>query len=760
MKRSLGIFLFLLGTLPLPLVAQDLMAGGISITGNNRVDESAIKMQLKSLQDLKERGITSQESISQDVKTLYQTGFFDQVSVLRRGEVLLFSVVEKPVVRKVFIKGNDSISESDLVGVFQFGAARFLDKGKLKNLTTIGAAYYQQRGFYDAKVNYSIVPVDNNQVDVTFSVTEGDKYAIDEIAFRGTDKIDEDELRDVIETKRYKWWNSWLFGTGRVKEDVLETDRLRLRQHLFDNGLIDGSVSEPSIEKSGDGELTVYFDIKEGPEFRVGKITASGDLLDGSVAKTTEDLEVESNDIFNASKVRGDTFKISDRFGDQGYAFTNVEPDTEIDRSRNLVNLNYKVNKGKKVKIRRIRVKGNDKTYDNVIRRELRVAETEFYSSSKIKRSESLLRRLGFFQDVSISNVPTGVEDQIDLDVEIKEASTASFSAGVAYSSFDGVIFNARVTENNLMGTGRRLDLFADVGSFRNDVILSFTDPRVADSFLRLGVNGVFTQRDFFDFDRNQAGGGLLIGYPFEEVFGDAMQDIRGELRYDLYQNEILNVDQEEAAEFVIESEGTTVSSSFTPALIRNTIDNPLNPSDGSLQDISIELAGAGGDQQYYLTEAVNQIYTPVADTSFGRFTFSLRTRVGYGDTFDDDPFPLFRRYFPGGINSVRGFRNRSLGPEDERGNLFGGSKQFVNNVELIFPLVNSAGLNGVIFYDVGQAFDDDEGIRFSDLRRSPGFGFRWNSPMGPIRVEFGFPESREEGEKGMQTQFSFGAPL
>jgi outer membrane protein insertion porin family len=194
--------------------------------------------------------------------------------------------------------------------------------------------------------------------------------------------------------------------------------------------------------------------------------------------------------------------------------------------------------------------------------------------------------------------------------------------------------------------------------------------------------------------------------------------------------------------------------------LIRNTINNPLNPTSGSRQIISYEQAGLGGDQEYYVVEARNSWFYPLLETSFGEFVLSDRSSFGYGESLNDDPFPLFKRYFPGGINSVRGYRNRTLGPEDENGREYGGSKQLVNNLELIFPLINSAGFKGVIFYDVGQAFDDNEPIAVDALRQAWGYGIRWNSPMGPIRVEFGHPIARQENERGVQTMFSFGAPL
>jgi outer membrane protein insertion porin family len=261
------------------------------------------------------------------------------------------------------------------------------------------------------------------------------------------------------------------------------------------------------------------------------------------------------------------------------------------------------------------------------------------------------------------------------------------------------------------------------------------------------------------DFRRELAGGSITFGYPGERVFGEIAEDLQLSTKYELLRVDIYDID-DDAAQFVKDSSGKSTSSAVTPSITRNTINNPMNPTRGSKQVLSVELAGLGGDQDFYLVEARNSWFKPLVESSYGDIVISDRTSFGYGESLNNDPFPLFRRYFPGGINSVRGFRNRTLGPVDENGREYGGSKQIVNNLELIFPLVNSAGFKGVVFYDVGQAYDDNQSITIDELRQAWGYGFRWASPMGPIRVEFGYPLDRKPGESAVQTMFSFGAPL
>lgn len=739
--------------------AESFNVSGVRIEGNRRVDTAAMLTQLKH-----SSGTVTSEQIDEDSKSLYRTGFFDQVTASivpggAAGDVLKYAVVEKPMVRKVFLQGNKRIKEDDLRDVLKFTGGRFLDRSKIQSLMRAGVGYYQSQGFYDAAFDYSIVPVGDNQVDVTFLITEGDKVKISEIAFRGLDQVDESDLIDVMQTKRYKWWSSWLLGTGRLHPDMLENDRAIMRQYFLDHGYVDATISDPQVERDGDA-LRVAFDINEGRQYTVAEITASGDLVNGSVAETIEGIETEVGETFSASQVRDDSFKISEKFTDKGFAFANVVPNTSVNPSEATVSLDFASSKGEPVTVNRINIRGNQKTYDHVIRRELTIGEQELYSSSKVKRSQQLLERLGYFEEANIATVPTEGKDEVNLDVNVREGATGTFSAGAGYSTSDGALFNARLTENNILGTGRSASINADIGTERDNLVLSVNDPRVNDTYWALGMDLLRSDREYDDFDRRLTGGSIEAGYPLDQVFGEWAQDISFSLKYELLQVNIRNVDEDEAAQLVVDSEGTSTSSAISPRFVRNTINNPLNPVRGSRQVLSFEWAGLGGDEEYSLLEARNTLYQPMFDLGFGDFIFSWRAVLGYGESRGDGKFPLFRRYFPGGINSVRGFKNRTLGPRDQNGRRFGGSKELVTNFEMIFPLINSAGLRGVVFYDLGEAFDDDERIEFGDLRRAYGGGIRWQSPLGPIRVEFGFPINREEGESNMVTLFSFGAPF
>lgn len=737
---------------------ESFSVSGVVIEGNRRIDTNAIKSQIKG-----GSGRVTTSQINEDVKTLYNSGFFDQVTVSAITDEsgtrrLRYSLVEKPVARKILIKGNDEVSESDLSEVLKFDSRRFVDRNKIQSMIRKAVSYYQAQGFYDATLDYSTTAVGENEVDITFSVKEGARYRVREVRVQGAREVDEDLALEKLQIKEYKWWSSWLFGTGRVNQEMTDADKQALRQFLMDNGFLEGSVGEAVVEKRDDG-LYVSFDITEGQQYKIGKITASGDLAKNSQDATLEGIKSEAGEVFNATDVRNDIFTITDKFSDEGYAFANVVPNTSINKGDATVDLDFQSTKGNLVTINKINVSGNEKTYDNVVRRTLKIEEQQLYSGSKIKRSQTLLQRLGYFDEVNISNQPTSDPNKVDLDVNVKEATTGSFSAGAGYSTNNGAIFNTRVSENNLFGTGRRANLNLDFGSQISNQILSFDDPRVDDTNLSAGVDLLRTTRVFNDFNRELAGGSFNLGYPGEVLFGSVAEDINLNAKYELLRVNINDVD-DNAAQLVLDSQGQSTSSSVTPSLTRNTINNPLNPTKGSKQVLSVEFAGLGGDQDFYLFEAKNSWFYPLVESAWGDLVISDRTSFGYGESLNDNPFPLFRRYFPGGINSVRGFKNRTLGPVDLNGQEYGGSKQLVNNLEMIFPLINSAGFKGVVFYDFGQAYDDNQSIDISGLRQAWGYGIRWASPLGPIRVEFGYPLDKQPGEAGMQTMFSFGAPI
>lgn len=732
----------------------------IELGGLNSIEEESLWQHI----DI-ERGYVTPDDIDEVTRALYATGFFDQIKVFfkpvykEKTRVLSFELREKKTVRKVFVEGNEEVSQDDLKEILKFKGNRFFDKKILLDLKEQALMLYQSKGFYEAEIDTYVKGVNKTEVDITFTIKEGERYRIAEISVNGLVDLSESKALSSMQTQEYVWWKSWLTGSGRLNKAMLAQDQKLLRQFLIDNGYVEASVADPEIQRR-DSKLYISFDVKQGSKYEFGDVSVDGDLINKSKVETLEDIGISNGDTFSGEKLRRASFKISEKFSDIGYAFVNVVPKTAIDRKSRSVAVRFSVKKGEVVSVNKINIEGNQKTYDHVIRREILVDEGQTFSGKKVRRSEALLRRLGFFDEATIVSTPVKDKpDKVDLDVNVKEGATGSFSAGAGVSSSDGLVFNVRLSERNFLGTGRSLNANVNIGTIRDNIVFSLNDRRLFNSFWATGLDIRRNQLIFDDFERRVTGAGITGGYPLEQIFGEDFNDIRFSLKYEYMKVDITDV-EEEAADFIKESTGKTTASSFTPRFTRNTIDNPLNPTSGSKQIIATEIAGVGGDEEYIIFDFKNHVYTPLFDTKKGPVVFSWRFQFSYGENLNDGRLPLFKRFFAGGINSVRGFRVRELGPKDENGSEFGGSKQIVNNLELIFPLVTSAGIRGVLFFDIGDALDDDEDIEFSELRMAYGAGIRWMSPMGPLRIEFGSPLDREDNESNFVTLFSFGTPL
>ena len=756
--RSFICFIVFFGMFLAPIAAFAQTVREIVVEGNQRVEESAVLVQVTSKID---KPVDS-SLVESDIKDIYRTGYFDSVAAkLRQGSsglVLVFVVDERPAIRKVKIAGNDEVDKDTIEEKLNINRRTFLDRRKIAAGIEEVRRHYESEGLYGTEIELDITDVDENQVDLSIDITEGEKQIIRKISFEGNSAFDDGELRGLLSTTKYKWWISWLTGSGVVKEEDLERDVALITRHYLSNGYVDAKISKPEIEKIDDG-LKLIYGVTEGEQFNFGNIKVSGDLIEDNAEKTIDGIAANTGDVFNVEILREDSFLISEKFTDIGYAFVNVDPATSIDRKTKLIDVNFAVSKGELIHVNRINISGNRKTRDNVIRRSITIAERELFSSSKIKRSQQLLQRLGYFDEVTITPSPTGNKNEVNLDVAVREGNTGTFSAGAGVSSGDGFIVSTRISENNLFGSGNALTMDINTGSRRENYVLSFDNPRVNDTRWSMGLDALSVEREFDDFDRNQAGGSIRFGYPLWFLGQEYLDDIRFSLEYQLLRIKIDEIDKD-APTLIQQEAGTSTSSSISPRLVRNTIDNPLDPSGGSRQSVAIELAGLGGDEKFWLAQASNTFYYSLWDSPIGNFVFSNRVRLGWGETFNDDNFPLFRRFFPGGINSVRGFDSRELGPKDADGNEFGGNKQLIANFELIFPLIDSLGLKGVAFYDAGNAFDDDQDIEFGDLRQAVGWGVRWRSPIAPLRIEIGYPLDREDGDKSVVTNFSFGAPL
>ena len=780
--RGRGPWLALAAMLALVLDGVALGAQGepsiahVGITGNLRVEEDAIRVHLHSQVGQP----FDQESVDRDIRAIYAMGFFDQVDadvskVAENRVEIVFRVKERPLVRSVKIEGNQKIKREELDGALKIRAHTILDPEKARQGIEAGKKLYVEKGYLDAQLTFTTEPVGENEVDLLYKVEENKPVKVVDVGFEGNKAFSDRKLRGVMQT-RENWLFGFITGAGVLNKEVLRTDVERLTAWYYDHGYITVRVDEPRVERKDDG-LHITVKVDEGEQYKVGTVAIAGENTPPETKPLLQGLSVTPGEVFKASGLREDTQKLTERLSEDGYAFATIEPETEMRPEDKQVDITYRVNRGKPVVVDRIDVTGNTKTRDKVIRREMRLQEQELFSASKLRKSREALQRLGFFQNVEITTRRAAEEDRMQVVVDVKEAQTGAFSAGAGFSSADQLLFNARIVENNLFGRGQRLELSGDIGSLRRNIILSFTEPYFRDTPLTVGLNAFSWKLRFDDFDRSGTGFGTTLTYPvtalgYTELWGLPLEEVRVGSDYRIESAEINGLGLNATRSIRVE-EGKSLISSVTPRVTRNTLNHYFDPTAGSFQDLSLEVAGLGGER-FMKAEARERWYkTFWRSKLLGDFTYSFGGTLGYGfmgeGGVNGDELPLFERYFPGGISSIRGFKTRTLGPREARKDIFGrvisttpvgGSEEAIINNEVIFPLVPSIGLKGVVFVDAGNAYSGDQGFSLSETRYSSGAGVRWLSPIGPLRIELGKALNTKPHDQTSLLLFSFGAPF
>jgi outer membrane protein insertion porin family len=743
----------------------------VVIEGNQRVEREGMRIHIRT----RAGTLLDEKTVDTDIRELYAMGFFDDVEADLRQEgerwILVYRVNERPLIRDIEIKGNEELEREELDAALKLRPNTILDRLKLNRGIQEAKKLYDNKGYLDADIQWSTAPVGSNEVVLTYTIDEKEIVRVQDINFEGARAFTPRKLRGLLQTQE-EWLLSFVTGAGNLDREILQTDMERLTAFYYDNGYIDVRIDEPVVERNEDG-LQVTIKIDEGEQYTVGKVDIGGDQLP-DMTRARSLLQLTPGETFRSSKLRDDITTLTEVYGDQGYAFVNVAPDTPVDPAAKTVDVIYTVSKGPVVFIDKIIVTGNTKTRDKVIRRELELEEQRRFSGRKLRRSQLRLQRLGFFEDVNLTTRKADQEDRLDLLVDVKEGSTGTFSAGAGVSSGESFLFNVRLAENNLFGRGQRLVLNADFGSIRRNFTLDFTEPYLFDTQLTFGIRLFNWELFFDDFTRGGTGASFRLLYPFvalglTNVGGFSLQDARVGIEYRIEESMIDDVSSN-ASPLLRAEQGTQLTSSITPRLLRDTRNHPFVPTDGSLQDFSLEIAGLGGESKFIKFESVLRWYYPLwRSETLGTFVLSTGSNFAYGLGYGEDrELPLFERYFPGGINSVRGFEILSLGPQNLvtnaegfliRRDRLGGSNQLIFNNELIVPLVESLGLRGVVFFDAGNAFSAAEGYDMGEMRLSTGAGVRWLSPIGPLRIEVGFPLNPKRGDDEQRVMFSFGGP-
>ena len=751
----------------------------VRVQGNLRVEEDAIRLSIQAEQGLP----FDQDVVDRDVKAIYRMGFFDDVSADFSAEgTLTYTVKERPYVKDVEILGNDKVSKEDIDTALGIRPRTALDAGRLQEGLQRVLRLYSEAGHVNTRVDYVLTPAENNQTIVTLTVVEGKTLLVKKIAFEGNRTFSDDELKDNMNTKEA--WIIPFTSRGRLDPDVLTNDTALLSALYYDHGFVDHKIDEPIILTRGEG-LEVVIRIQEGQRYRVGAVKVGGDL-GGTPKRLLDDVTLTSGQIFRRSRLLNDVTALQQRYADRGYAFVEVSPVTRFDPAGRLVDVTYMIKRGPPVYFDQVKIAGNLKTRDKVIRRELEVTEKGRFSSAKVRESRNALLRTGFFKDVTVSTEKSEKKDRVDLLVKVEEAPTGTFSVGAGYSTASAFSFRTSVEERNLFGTGRRVSANLVLSKTDQDIVFGLVEPHVFDSRADLGFDVFHTTAEFASWTNRRTGFATRISAPIRYVrlpyFGrradvyrtegldtepgfSLLDHLHGGIGYTLFRSKITDVDDD--APSSIEA-GESLTSAVTPRLSYDTRNHFFVPTEGTRSVTSLKLAGLGGDNRFMRSDASLSWYYPVfKNFEWGeKYALMLGGRVGYGASWTDRELPLFERYFAGGINSVRGYEYRTLGPREcpedtpdcDDPEVIGGNKQLILKTELHFPILDQWGFRGSVFLDQGQAFGPSQNIRLEDLKRSLGLAMQWQSPIGPVKLSWAFPLNADPSDHKEVLGFAFGA--
>lgn len=728
----------------------------IRVEGNRRVEVEAIRRALHT----RTGEVFDPTRTGEDLRALWALKYFADIQLLvqrlPKGIVYVVRVQERPAVREVRPEGNDELSNDDLKESITIKPHSILDLDAIRRDAKKIQEKYVEKGFFLAEVNHRLDAVaDTNEVDVVFVIREHSKVLVKEIRFLGAEKVPAEDLKKEMITKEGSFL-SFLTGDGIYREEAFQRDLAKIQGVYYDRGFVNVKVEHPWTSVSADKRfIFISLKIEEGEQFRISALDFSGDLL---VSKEELRKRMGSNegDLFNRSQIARDIEAINDIYYDDGYAYANISPVTKIDAESRTIALTMDIQKGKQVTIERIEITGNTKTRDKVIRREVRVYEGELFNGSGMKRTRERITALGYFETVEVTHKPGSDDTKVVVSVEVKEKATGTFQVGLGFSSVENFVLQAQVSQNNLFGWGQSGSVSATVSALRSFFQLSYMDPHFFDTDFIFSTDLFRIQADYGGFVRDSIGGDLNFGYHLTE-------DLMANMTYTReYVHMETNLESEDVFPLANQARNG-VTSSVRLSTSFDKRDNRLMPRSGSIHYVSAEFAPAflGGTLLFARYTGYTRWYFPL----FWGIVFKTNATLGYIQQLDaTQPLPISELYYLGGISTVRGYLLRSLTPtllvgSSRRPDAFvtpfpvGGDKEAIFNFELEFPIFEKIGIRGVVFYDAGNAFargepffTDRQDDLFLGVFHSTGFGFRWFSPIGPLRFEWGIPLNPREG--------------
>jgi len=720
----------------------------VEVEGNRRVPtETILKYAVEPGEEF------SMADIDNSIKNLFSADIITDVKVDMRVDddrlVIVYMVKEKPYVSNVIFNGNSELKTSLLEEELVPMKGQILDNRKVEaNIQMIREKYHDER-FYSVSINVDIEEKENNSVDVVYLIDEGVEARIYNINIIGNKHFKRKEILKEIETSEKGFW-SWLTGSGKLKKSQLAIDMDKIQGMYLREGYAKVQVGEPRINISENHkkiDLTIV--IEEGKRYKVGDVNFEG-YKAVKLDKLKEAVKLKTGDWFNVEKYQDDIKRITSEFTKIGYAYANVNPRSELNDDAETVSVTYTIEENQLVYINRINIRGNTKSRDRVIRREFDLVEGDLYSSSDINASKAHLEFTDYFGEVRVSETPIA-SDKVDLDVDVTDKMTGMFSIGAGYSSVDNLTGMISLTQKNLFGKGYEATIKSEISQKKADYTINFVNPWLFDKPYSFDVSLFKTDRDYYEYEKDSKG--VAVGIGHQPIKRKLFVSYR--LRY-----EVVNISHldDDASYIISEQEGETTTISFTPTIKWSTVNHPYNPTKGNKAVLFTKIAGGllGGDNDFFKTGFTYTHYLPL----FADFVLMGNFEIGKLTSYNGKELPIGERFRLGGMYSVRGYDYGDISPLDKEGNRYGGDKYDQVNVEINFPVVKSAQLMGVLFYDMGQSLDSGETYFSGDVFRSYGAGFRWYSPIGPLRLEYGIPLDDPDGKNTGKWEFSIGGML
>ena len=731
-------------------LAQGIVSN-IDISGLQRVEkETAL-----SYAGIKLGSEVSSTELNNALRRLYDTGLFSDVSFDTKGDTLVINVVENPVIGVRAFDGNNKIDDKILESEVQSQPRSVFSKAKVQQDVQRILDVYKRAGRYGVEVEPKIIKKSDNRVDLIFEIKEGPEAKIDTINFIGNKHYTGKDLQNEIMSKESRWYR--LFSSAEsFDKEKMNYDQELLRRFYNSHGYADFAVLSAIAELSRDKtSFVLTFTIDEGKRYKVSDIKINSNVADIDANQWYKHVTFNNGDWYNSEEVEKTVSALTEELSRKGFVFVEVSPTINKDRETGKLSVVFDIKENAKVFVNRINITGNTRTLDEVIRREFRIAEGNVFNASKIRESRRNIERLNFFSKVDIDSERVSY-DKADINVNVEEKSTGYFNVGVGYSTVNGALIRAGITENNFLGKGQQVSFNAGMSQRSNDYSFSFTEPYFLDRRLSAGTDLFYQTEDYQDesnYDMDTMGARLRFGWNYTD-------NLSQYIRYTLKQDEIKNVNS--ASKYIQREEGESIDSVIGQTIVYDKRDNFLKPREGYYLSFGNDISGLGGDDKYLKFDAKAYKFYTLSD----HYTFKFFINGGFVTGYGGNDARLSQRYFLGG-NSMRGFDTGGISARDKvTKDALGGNWMVWGGAELAFPLgLDELGIRGRTFVDIGTTGKPDN-IDTADVdysaspRVSVGFGFEWTSPMGKIDIDFGFPIVKEDYDETEVFRLNFGTSL